>query len=130
MLYQIFSQEVITGTSYILIQLDKLKPNKECSNNWCLKRQKEYKEVVQEVKEVPVKKVVLHEDNEWGISLVNNKEDDNTPSITTTTNTASVGLKYEYTVEKVIVAAEDQVKVGEEVDLSDLMNQLKSLSKN
>jgi hypothetical protein len=51
---------------------DKLKPNNECSNSWCLKRQAEYNEriknqpVKQEVEQKQKKKVV-HDDNEWDI---------------------------------------------------------------
>jgi len=86
---------------------DTYRPNPECSNNWCVKRQKEYQEWLkkQPKKAEPVKeaKKIVHEENNWGISL---GSDDSLP-------------KQE---------VNPTVQVDEGADLSDLMSQLKSLS--
>jgi len=90
---------------------DKMRPNPECSNQWCRKRQLEYQErikntpvVVVEVKE----KKVEHTENDWGIEIVSNAESSEGP---------------------VKVDKKDEVVVDDGADLSDLMSQLKNLSK-
>lgn len=60
-------------------QLDSLKPNPDCSSNWCCERQKEWKEKEKEKEtsavdkeansEEIIEKPVVHASNEWGISL-------------------------------------------------------------
>jgi ubiquitin-like modifier-activating enzyme 5 len=56
-----------------------LKPNDSCANTNCRKHQEEYK--IRKQKEPPVKiiakeeKPVVHEDNEWGITLEDTSED-------------------------------------------------------
>ena len=59
-----------------------VKPNPECEEYFCIERQKEEAErrknakpVVEEAK--PEEEPVVHEDNDWGISLVD--EDDSKP---------------------------------------------------
>ncbi|KAF0772072.1 Uncharacterized protein FWK35_00002900 [Aphis craccivora] len=50
-----------------------IKPNPNCSDNFCLKQQSEFKNRVKEEPECtnvdPLEDVVTHENNEWGISL-------------------------------------------------------------
>jgi len=53
---------------------DSMKPNPECDNSFCVRRQHEYKEYLK-TRPAPEKKVeevkpVVHEDNDWGITLV------------------------------------------------------------
>jgi len=90
---------------------DQIKPNPECANNWCLKRQKTYQEhlkkhpkvVHQEKKE---EKKPTHTENDWGIEVVSEAAEE---TVKTSDNNSNV-------------------QVNEETDLSDLMSQLKSLS--
>lgn len=55
-----------------------LKPNSNCSDNFCKERQKLYVESCAEEKEEAIKEepADLHETNEWGISLVNESGSD------------------------------------------------------
>jgi ubiquitin-like modifier-activating enzyme 5 len=50
---------------------DKLKPNDECANKWCVQRSREYKERMKNAPppepEKKKEKKVVHEDNEWDI---------------------------------------------------------------
>ncbi|XP_025195176.1 ubiquitin-like modifier-activating enzyme 5 [Melanaphis sacchari] len=50
-----------------------IKPNPNCSDNFCIKQQSEFKNRVKEEPECtnvnPLEDVVIHENNEWGISL-------------------------------------------------------------
>lgn len=77
---------------------DSIKPNPYCDDSHCLQRQKEYEEKVAnqpvdlEV-EVPEEETVVHEDNEWGIELVNESE----PSAEQSSSlNAGTGLKFAY----------------------------------
>jgi len=105
-----------------------LQPNPECENNWCKKRQAEYQEKKSkvEVKRVEpiIQKKVVHEENDWGITLEESSTD--IPE-----SVASIeGTRHEYTVEKSRVSAKDTVQTDEGVDLVELMGQLKALSNN
>nr|CAG4647955.1 EOG090X07G2 [Moina brachiata] len=54
-----------------------MKPNDSCDDSYCRERQKEYQEylALNPVKEEKVEVItVVHEDNEWGISLVDESE--------------------------------------------------------
>jgi len=67
----------------------------------------------------------VHDDNEWGISLVSTNEE----VVENTAVNTPIGTELAYTVDKPSqISTEEQVKVDEQVDLSDLMSQLKSLS--
>jgi len=90
---------------------DKMRPNPECSNHWCRKRQLEYQERVENTPVVVVEakeKKVEHTENDWGIEIVSNAESSEGP---------------------VKVDKKDEVVVDDGADLSDLMSQLKNLSK-
>jgi len=106
---------------------DTLRPNVECTNSWCLKRQAQYQE---KVKNEPPKQVVKenkqvkHEANEWGISIISTDEE----QPITQSSQVPIGTEHAYTIEKKKVAVEDKVAVDESADLSDLMSQLKNLS--
>jgi len=68
----------------------------------------------------------VHEDNEWGISLVATEEDPSKEIVAST----PIGTEHAYNVNKpTVISKEDRVNVEEQVDLSDLMSQLKNLSK-
>jgi len=102
-----------------------LLPNPECDNNWCKKRQKESqnKKIKTEptVKSNPNK--VLHEENEWGITVVGSSKESQTNV------PISLGIQQEYSKEKQIVKDSDIVQVDDNVDLAELMGKLKGLNK-
>jgi len=102
-----------------------LRPNPECENHWCRKRQLEYQINKKEIKEVKpvIDKKVVHSEDGWGITLVDSSMD-------VVTEDNSVQLKHEYTQEKSKLNPDDVVKTDENLDLADLMGQLRSLSKN
>lgn len=107
-----------------------MRPNPQCDDRNCQKKQKIYSEKVaaqeknkdnnEEIK-VPEQEVV-HEENDWGISLVDEseeKEESTMPKL-------AEGLSYAYNVPDATQAkddASDVVQKGESLD--DLMNQLK-----
>jgi len=113
--------------------LDTMRPNPECPNSFCVKHQQIYqvklkeeasKQVAQPVKEESKKP--KHEENEWGITVVSDSvEVKEQPQ---TSDHIPRGTEFSYTVEKPKVSAADTVQADDNVDLSDLMSQLKSLS--
>ncbi|KAK8730494.1 hypothetical protein OTU49_008040 [Cherax quadricarinatus] len=110
-----------------------VKPNPQCEDSWCRRRQAEYaakkasepKIEKQEVKE----EEVVHEDNEWGICLV----DEATPEEASSSACASVpslvqGITVAY--ERPAPVDEATSKVVDDADdtsLDDLMAQMKAL---
>eukprot|EP01117_Protostelium_nocturnum_P012507 TRINITY_DN4610_c0_g2_i3.p2 TRINITY_DN4610_c0_g2~~TRINITY_DN4610_c0_g2_i3.p2 ORF type:complete len:410 (+),score=110.52 TRINITY_DN4610_c0_g2_i3:141-1370(+) len=113
---------------------DTLRPNPECSNQWCCKRQVEYqacKPSVQLVNEPEVEKPV-HEENDWGISLVEDKQENVAQPSGGIIKQESLaqGLERAYTVGgQKHVDEKDLVKTDDSLSLDDLQNQLKMLSK-
>ncbi|XP_071535401.1 ubiquitin-like modifier-activating enzyme 5 [Panulirus ornatus] len=111
-----------------------VKPNPQCDDYWCRKRQEEYaakkasepKIQKEEVKE----EEVVHEDNEWGICLV----DETTPEEATGSTPTQVsglakGITLAYERPSPMVASEarsEDVDAGD-TSLDDLMAQMKSL---
>lgn len=101
-----------------------LRPNPQCDESWCRKRQEEFqarpKVEVEEVREDV--KVIMHEDNDWGIELVS--EDDNAPA--TSAPVASTGLKFAF--EAPTHTSNEQHSIANDgVSLEDLMAQMKSM---
>lgn len=101
-----------------------LKPNENCEDSNCKLRQKEYNakpklEMAVEAKEDDVKP--LHEDNEWGISLVDESfeeaEDKN----------VCEGIKLSYIIPSKSQNVEEGEEVGATQNLDDLMAQMKAL---
>ncbi|XP_066919460.1 ubiquitin-like modifier-activating enzyme 5 [Clytia hemisphaerica] len=113
-----------------------MKPNPHCDESFCLKRQQAYQEkLATQPKEEDVKETeeeeIVHEDNEWGISLVDEssdlREDTQLQELTT-------GLSYAYT--KPAETTEEQTEPasttstteeGGEQSLEDLMRQMKQI---
>eukprot|EP00112_Aurelia_sp_Birch-Aquarium-sp1_P021902 Seg6.10 transcript_id=Seg6.10/GoldUCD/mRNA.D3Y31 product="Ubiquitin-like modifier-activating enzyme 5" protein_id=Seg6.10/GoldUCD/D3Y31 len=107
-----------------------MRPNPQCDDRNCQKKQKIYSEKVaaqeknkdnsEEIK-VPEQEVV-HEENDWGISLVDEseeKEESTMPKL-------AEGLSYAYNVPDATQAKDDASEVAQkEESLDDLMNQLK-----
>lgn len=112
-----------------------LKPNPQCDDNNCVKRQAEFQEqerlnpkeeVVEEVEEV------IHEDNEWHIELV--EEDEPTQADvgvapTTKTEELAEGLELAYDAPEVTENGVEPVEAegGDGQSLEDLMAQMKSI---
>lgn len=112
-----------------------LKPNEDCADNFCCKRQKEFKiaeakrlaeEVPEEVEET---NEILHLDNEFKIELCEEGED--MPDMTKksdSTATSSKGVNFAYTMPaKEAPKVEETPTEVESVPLEDLMAKLKGL---
>lgn len=101
-----------------------LRPNPQCDESWCRKRQEEFqarpKVEVEEVREDV--KVIMHEDNDWGIELVS--EDDNAPL--TSAPVTSTGLKFAFEA-PIHTSNEQHSTANDGVSLEDLMAQMKSM---
>lgn len=98
-----------------------LKPNPNCDDSNCRLRQKEAaerpkKEIIKpEVEEGPV-----HEDNDWGISLVDESIPDSQPV------EVSQGISFAYTLPSQDLPASDQT-VNRDVSLDDLIAHMKNM---
>ncbi|XP_031564378.1 ubiquitin-like modifier-activating enzyme 5 [Actinia tenebrosa] len=114
-----------------------MKPNPGCDDLNCLSRQKEYQEKLaakpkQEKKDTSIEKEVIHEENEWGISLVNEcegeqLEEDLTPNLVE-------GVKLAYAKPKATrkiseeISSEGQISAdNDEMTVEDLMKKLRDL---
>lgn len=109
-----------------------LKPNATCTDSWCLKQQAiaAARPKVEVVEEVAVDEGPLHEDNEFGIELVDESE----PVVTVTTGKeaakeSGTGLRLAYDAP---VAEEQQVDTSstvnvDDVSLEELMKQMNSI---
>lgn len=110
-----------------------LKPNATCTDSWCLKQQAiaAARPKVEVVEEVAVDEGPLHEDNEFGIELVDESEPVVVPG-TTCKNAAKesgTGLRLAYDAP---VAEEQQVDNSstvnvDDVSLEELMKQMNSI---
>ncbi|XP_073832579.1 ubiquitin-like activating enzyme 5 [Musca autumnalis] len=105
-----------------------LKPNTQCDDRHCLARQKEFAAKPKVVKEEVVEETneQLHDDNEWGIELV----DDSQPEAATTAAapapvTEGLRLAYEAPVQDETASA--NTVSAADVNLEDLMAQMKSM---
>jgi len=66
----------------------------------------------------------------WGISLVGTDEEESSSTSINNNSITPTGTELSYTINKpnMNIPKEDQVKVDENIDLSDLMSQLKQIS--
>jgi len=101
-----------------------LRPNPQCDDSWCRKRQEEF-QARPKVEEVVVEeepKGPLHESNDWGIELVS--EDVKEPAAAP----SSSGLKLAYeTPAPAVAAAINEQHSAADISLEDLMAQMKSM---
>ncbi|XP_037928753.1 ubiquitin-like modifier-activating enzyme 5 [Teleopsis dalmanni] len=105
-----------------------LKPNSQCDDRQCQERQKEYQARPKPVVEESVVEEAgpLHEANEWGIELV----DDSQPELDTTNTSDAVGTGLKFAYEGPVKSSEAEETtsvVNDEVNLEDLMAQMKSM---
>ena len=103
-----------------------LKPNKNCDDSFCVKQQQIYIEKHKDdiVEDKVQEDNVVHEDNEWGISVVDETvdEDGDGDNLEVTT-----GLKYSYTVPETSQQDPESQVQTTDVSLEELMKQMKSL---
>uniref|UniRef100_A0A1I8PMA3 Ubiquitin-like modifier-activating enzyme 5 n=1 Tax=Stomoxys calcitrans TaxID=35570 RepID=A0A1I8PMA3_STOCA len=105
-----------------------LKPNPQCDDRHCLVRQKEFAAKPKPVKEEVVEEIdqQLHDDNEWGIELV----DDSQPMETTTKSenpNVSEGLRLAYEAPAAQEISNENTVSTADVSLDELMAQMKSM---
>jgi ubiquitin-like modifier-activating enzyme 5 len=112
-----------------------MKPNTECDDYHCKEQQKlfavreaERVKNLPDVVEVEVVEEVMHEDNDWGISLVGDDQPDQAGSQPVNTTKLSDGLSFAYE-RSVTVEAKDETSPAAEAEqsLEDLMKQMKQL---
>ncbi|CAL4123263.1 unnamed protein product [Meganyctiphanes norvegica] len=113
-----------------------VRPNPQCEDNWCRKRQTEFaaREAAkpkEEKKEEVKEEEVVHEDNDWGICLVDEPsptESKPSPSVQNVEGLAQ-GIKVAY--ERPAPVADTQTDAAatetDSISLDDLMAQMKSL---
>lgn len=109
-----------------------LKPNVQCTDRFCLQRQKEYnaRPKVEKAIEENATDEVVHQDNIYGIELVSEDEGESSaPSSSKTTVNVGVGLKLAY--EAPIIddepTNEASSNANDGVSLEELMAQMKSI---
>eukprot|EP01113_Clastostelium_recurvatum_P031619 TRINITY_DN3965_c0_g1_i2.p1 TRINITY_DN3965_c0_g1~~TRINITY_DN3965_c0_g1_i2.p1 ORF type:complete len:394 (-),score=108.18 TRINITY_DN3965_c0_g1_i2:74-1255(-) len=106
--------------------VDRMRPNPECTNPFCVQMQAIVKaRPPVEAPALPEETPVVHEDNEWGITLAEeapSNESRGTPA-------PGPGLEYEYDLTPTVdIRASEVVQAGEGTSLDSLMAQLKALS--
>jgi len=108
-----------------------MKPNTSCDEYHCMKRQEEYaKEVAARPKEVVeeiVEEEVVHEDNDWGISLVDEDAGEATTS-TQPTQQLAEGITTAYELPSTSTTEDqDETPAADDTSLEELMKQMKSM---
>ncbi|KAM7348810.1 ubiquitin-like activating enzyme 5 [Cochliomyia hominivorax] len=107
-----------------------LKPNPQCDDRHCQARQKDYQakpKPVSEVQEVEDDQP-LHDDNEWGIELVDDSQPQEPTEVKLQESAVSSGLRLAYEApDKVGTSEANTVTASADVNLDDLMAQMKSM---
>ncbi|KAI6238286.1 Ubiquitin-like modifier-activating enzyme 5 [Aphelenchoides fujianensis] len=113
-----------------------IKPNPQCDDRWCQKRQKENTKR-NSPKKAAEEPAVVHESNDWGIECVEEEggaegASASHPPASSSTQAASEGLRFAYDAPDRTDEPEDDPTEEEEeekpkVDLSALRNQLKNM---
>ncbi|XP_078344173.1 ubiquitin-like modifier-activating enzyme 5 isoform X2 [Oculina patagonica] len=114
-----------------------LKPNPGCEEMVCQQRQKEYQESDEAKREEKVattneeEEEVKHEDNDWGITLVDEAKDDDEEDEASPELVAGVQLAYSKRkpTRKISqeISSEGQISADDELSVEDLMKKLKSI---
>jgi len=104
-----------------------MKPNPQCDNSFCVSAQADYQKWLEEHKDEPKEEKeeakVVHEDNEWGICVVDTSPEDESAT------QAPEGTTFAFEKNATpTVTDDDAVQVDDEEDLSSLMGQLASLN--
>ncbi|XP_018404446.1 PREDICTED: ubiquitin-like modifier-activating enzyme 5 [Cyphomyrmex costatus] len=104
-----------------------LRPNPNCDDAYCKQRQKEYliKPKIQQKQTTIIEKPV-HEDNEWGISLVD-EWSDHSDKKTCTSSTSGVRQAYTVPIPTHATNSEQTVPESTGLSLEELMAEMKSI---
>ncbi|CAH2103024.1 unnamed protein product [Euphydryas editha] len=105
-----------------------LKPNPQCDDSYCRRRQTEFKAkpVVELATEVKEDDTPIHADNEWGISLV----DENSPEEETSNLKLAEGVEVAYSIpvdNNTPETSSGGAVAASELSLEELMQQMKSM---
>lgn len=105
-----------------------LRPNTQCDDRHCLARQKEFAAKPKPVEEAVVEEVdqQLHDDNEWGIELVDDSQPEESTKSAAPSN-VSEGLRLAYEAPAPEVTSSENTVAATDVSLDDLMAQMKSM---
>lgn len=107
-----------------------LKPNKQCSDRFCVQRQQEFnaRPKVEIIIENSSDNAVVHNDNIYGIELVSDEDTESTAQETSTQHIAT-GLKlaYEAPVNNDNIQQDQPNTSNDGISLDDLMAQMKSI---
>ena len=99
-----------------------MKPNPNCDDSFCVKRQKEFNALPKVEAKAEVLTEVVHEENDWGICVV-----DESAPINENLEVGSSGVKFAYAQQQ---SNEDSLRVeGQAIEqsLEELMAQMKQL---
>lgn len=101
----------------------KLKPNPQCDDAMCRQRQTEFAEkpkIPEQAVEAKEVEKPVHENNEWGISLIDE-------SVEEKEETVVEGIKFAYTLPSQSSIEECQEAKADDASLEDLMAKMKSI---
>lgn len=103
----------------------KMKPNPNCDNKFCVKRQKEFALIAKDKVDVVETQadVITHEDNEWGICVV----DETTEEAPNLQVSEGIALAYEPVQTEMEGDFANQLSPMDDSSLQDLMEQMKNL---
>jgi len=115
---------------WIFFSKYELKPNVDCDNSFCIKRQAEFLKIQESKKNQPSQEKVieiapiLHEDNIWGISVVGSSQEE-----VETAQNHSHQLDKHSSNSETTTNITNTIQVNDDEDLEVLRNQFQSLSK-
>jgi len=107
-----------------------MKPNKQCDEYFCRKRQEEFEAELAArpavIEQIVEEEVIVHEDNDWGISLVD--EDSQDPAAEGGAPDLVEGVSQAYSRSSNSMSQPvEEVTEEEQVDLEELMKQMKNM---
>ncbi|XP_061399713.1 ubiquitin-like modifier-activating enzyme 5 [Musca vetustissima] len=106
-----------------------LRPNTQCDDRHCIARQKEFAAKPKPVKEEVVDETneQLHDDNEWGIELVDDSQPEEATTAAAPAANVTEGLRLAYEAPVQDETASANTVSAADVNLEDLMAQMKSM---
>ncbi|GAB6020549.1 Ubiquitin-like modifier-activating enzyme 5 [Chamberlinius hualienensis] len=111
-----------------------MKPNPHCDDYYCVQRHQEYLEreaLKPKVKEeVKVVEEIIHESNEWGISVVSDSSQEESAIVDAPIPDLVEGVRVAYTKPASSNLTEDDLVPESEQSLEELMAQMKEMAKN
>lgn len=112
-----------------------LKPNANCDDSKCVRKQQEYQQYIKDNPEVQVEEAkeeteVVHEDNDWGICLVESESNDNVEAGSSSNLNLVPGLKVAYDIpSKPMKESHQEIALDDDTEesLDDLMSRMKNI---